>query len=48
MNYDEFEELSRKSWEETYHYFCIGKCKRRDQGRYCICKKQKYSKRNHS
>ena len=49
MSYDEFKELCRKTWEENYHYLCIGKGKNRDQGRYCICKKkQKYSKRKDS
>ena len=41
MNYDEFKELCRKSWEEDYNYLCIDRCKKRDQGRYCICNESK-------
>ena len=37
MNYDEFKELCRKSWEEDYNYLCIDRSKKRDQGKYCIC-----------
>ena len=37
MNYDEFKELFRKSWEEDYNYLCIDRSKNRDQGKYCIC-----------
>ena len=37
MNYDEFKELCRESWEEDYNYLCIDRSKKRDQGRYCIC-----------
>ena len=37
MNYDEFKELCRKSWEEDYNYLCIDRSKKRNQGRYCIC-----------
>ena len=36
MNYDEFKDLCRKSWEEDYNYLCIDRSKERDQGRYCI------------
>ena len=36
MNYDEFKELCRKSWDEDYNYLCIDRSKKRDQGKYCI------------
>ena len=36
MNYDEFKELCRKSWDEEYKYLCIDRFKKRDQGKYCI------------
>ena len=41
MNYDEFKEFCRKSWEEDYNYLCIDRSKKRDQGRYCICNESK-------
>ena len=41
MNYDEFKELCRKSWEEDYNYLCIDRSKKRDQGKYCICSESK-------
>ena len=41
MNYDEFKELCRKSLEEDYNYLCIDRCKKRDQGKYCICNESK-------
>ena len=41
MNYDEFKELFRKSWEEGYDYLCIDRSKKRDQGKYCICNESK-------
>ena len=41
MNYDEFKELCRKSWEEDYNYLCIDRYKKRDQGKYCICNESK-------
>ena len=41
MNYDEFKELCRKSWDEDYNYLCIDRSKKRDQGRYCICNESK-------
>ena len=41
MNYDEFKELCRKSWDENHNYICIDKSKKRDQGRYCICNESK-------
>ena len=28
MNYDEFKELCRKSWEEGYNYLCIDRSKK--------------------
>ena len=37
MNYDEFKEKCRKSWEEDYNYLCIDRYRKREQGRYCIC-----------
>ena len=41
MNYDEFNELCRKSWEEDYNYLCIDRSKKGDQGKYCICNESK-------
>ena len=41
MNYDEFKDLCRKSWEDDYNYLCIDRSKKRDQGRYCICNESK-------
>ena len=41
MNYDEFKDLCRKSWDEDYNYICIDRSKKRDQGRYCICNESK-------
>ena len=41
MNYDEFKELCRKSWEEDYNYLCIDRSKKRDQGNYYICNESK-------
>ena len=41
MNYDEFKELCRNSWDEDYNYLCIDRSKKRDQGRYCICNESK-------
>ena len=41
MNYDEFKDLCRKSWEEDYNYLCIDRSKKRDQGKYCICNESK-------
>ena len=41
MNYDEFKDLCRKSWEEDYNYLCIDRSKKRDQGRYCIFNESK-------
>ena len=37
MNYDEYKELCRKSWEEDYKYIYIDRSKKSDQGKYCIC-----------
>ena len=37
MNYDEFKDLCRKSWDEDYNYLYIDRSKKRDQGKYCIC-----------
>ena len=36
MNYDEFEELSRKAWDECFNYLDIDRSGRKDEGRYCI------------
>ena len=41
MNYDEFKELCRKSWEEDYNYLCVDRSKKRDQGRFCLCNESK-------
>ena len=41
MNYDEFKELCRKSWDEDYNYLCIDRSKKRDQGKFCICNESK-------
>ena len=41
MDYNEFKELCRKSWEDEYNYLCIDRSKKRDQGRYCICNESK-------
>ena len=43
MNYDEFKELCRKSWEEDYNYLYIDRSKKRDQGKYCIYNESKNS-----
>ena len=37
MNFDEFKDLCRKSWEEDYNCLYIDRSKKRDQGIYCIC-----------
>ena len=36
MNYDEFKQLRRKSWEKNYNYLCFDRFKKRDHGKYCI------------
>ena len=41
MRYDEYKPLCRKSLEDDYNYLCIGRSKRRVQGRYCICNENK-------
>ena len=41
MNYDEFIDLCRKSWEEDYNYLYIDRPIKRDQGKYCICNESK-------
>ena len=41
LNYDEFKDLCRKSWENDYNYLCIDRSKKRDQGKYCICNESK-------
>ena len=43
MSYDEFKELCRKSWDEEYKCFCNDRCKKRDEGRYCIYNESKNS-----
>ena len=37
MSYDDFEEKSRKPWEQEYKNLCIDRSKKRDQERYCSC-----------
>ena len=41
MNYDKFEEICGKSWEEDYNYLYIDRFKKRDQGSYCTCNETK-------
>ena len=41
MDYNEFKDLCRKSWEEDYNYLYIDRSKKRNQGRYCICNESK-------
>ena len=41
MNYDEFKDLCRKSWEEDYNYLYIDRYKKCDQGKFCICNESK-------
>ena len=41
MSYDEYKQLSRKSWDKNYDYFRNDKSKKKDQGRYCICNEGK-------
>ena len=41
MNYDEYKDLYRKSWEEDYNYLYIDRFKKRDRGKYCICNENK-------
>ena len=42
MNYDEFKELCRKSWDEDYNYlFCIDRSEKGAQGKCCICNESK-------
>ena len=43
MNYDEFKEICRKSWEEDYKYLYTDRSKKIDQGKFCICNKNKNS-----
>ena len=43
MNYDEFKEFCRKSWEKFYNYLYIDRSKQRDQGNYCLCNESKKS-----
>ena len=42
MNYDEFKELCRTTWEERKKYLCIDITKRRDQGLYCAGNEYKH------
>ena len=37
MNYDDFKDLCRKSWEDEYNYLYIDRSKKRDQGKNCVC-----------
>ena len=41
MNYDEFKDLCRKSWDEDYNYLYIDRSKKRGQGKYFICNESK-------
>ena len=41
MNYDEFKQKCRKSWEKDYNYLCIVRSENRDQGKYCIFNENK-------
>ena len=41
MSYDEFKELSRKSWKKNYNFVCIDRSKKRDQERCCIFRESK-------
>ena len=41
MNYDEFKELCRKSWEEDYNYLYSDRSRKRDQGNFCACNESK-------
>ena len=41
MNYDEFKDLCRKSWEDDYNYLSIDRSKKRDQVKFCICNESK-------
>ena len=41
MNYAEYKDICRKSWEEDCNYLYFDRSKKRDQGRYCICKESK-------
>ena len=41
MNYDEFKDLCRKSWEEDNNYLYIDRSKKSDQGKQCICNESK-------
>ena len=41
MNYDEFKELCKKTWDEDYNYIYIDRSKKRDQEEYCICNESK-------
>ena len=38
MSYDEFEQLCKETWKEEYNYLCMDRPKKREQGRYCLCK----------
>ena len=41
MNFDEFKQVCRKSWEEEHNYLQIDGSKKKDQGKLCICKESK-------
>ena len=42
MNYDDYKDLCRKSWEKDVNYLHIDSSeKKRDQGRYCLCNESK-------
>ena len=48
MNYDEFKDLCRKSWEEDSNYLYIDRSKKRNQGKYCICNESKKTYRSNT
>ena len=41
MNYDEFKQLCKKSWEKEYNSLCIDRSRKIDQRRYCFCNESK-------
>ena len=41
MSYGEFKQLCKRLWEGDYNFLCIDRCRKKDQGRYCICNESK-------
>ena len=41
MNYDKFEEMCHKAWDEKYNYLCIDMTKNKNEGRYRIFNESK-------